>query len=119
QSWPIAVGHAPWVEEVWSNYISNAVKYGGEPPQITIGAEQEKNYVRFYVHDNGPGLDAQARSRLFAAGTRLAQHRALKGHGLGLSIVRRIVERLGGEVGVESEPGQGSTFYFTLPIAQN
>jgi signal transduction histidine kinase len=66
------------------------------------------------VRDNGPGLTPEEQARLFTPFTRLEQVRA-KGHGLGLSIVRRIVEKLGGQVGVESEVGQSSTFSFTLP----
>lgn len=72
--------------------------------------------VRFWVRDNGPGLTPDQQAQLFTPFERLHQARA-EGHGLGLSIVKRIVEKLGGEVGVESDgvPGQGSTFYFTLP----
>jgi signal transduction histidine kinase len=68
----------------------------------------------FWVRDNGAGLTPEEKARLFTPFTRFDQIRA-KGHGLGLSIVRRIVEKLGGEVGIESEVGQGSTFSFTLP----
>ena len=77
----------------------------------------EDGFVRFWVRDNGPGLTPEAQARLFAEFTRLGQVR-VQGHGLGLSIVRRIVEKLGGEVGVESAPGEGSRFYFTLPAAK-
>ncbi len=122
-AWPTAWGYASWVEEVWVNYISNAIKYGGRPPVLELGAEcwtdpspDGSAMVRFWVRDNGPGLSAESQRELFTPFTRLEQVRA-KGHGLGLSIVRRIVEKLGGEVGVESEPGHGSTFYFTLPAA--
>jgi PAS domain S-box-containing protein len=116
-AWPVALGHAPWVEEVWTNYISNGIKYGGRPPRLALGATaQDDGMVRFWIRDNGPGLTPEDQSRVFIPFTRLAQARAT-GHGLGLSIVRRIVERLGGQVGVESEglPGRGSVFYFTLP----
>jgi PAS domain S-box-containing protein len=115
-AWPLALGHGPWIEEVWTNYISNAVKYGGVPPRVELGAAEENGMVRFWVSDNGAGLDAKARSQLFRPFTQLSQVRA-EGHGLGLSIVRRIVEKLGGEVGIEpSLPGrQGSVFYFMLP----
>lgn len=68
------------------------------------------------MRDNGPGLSVEAQRRLFTSFTRLEQVRA-QGHGLGLSIVQRIIEKLGGEVGVESEVGQGSRFFFTLPAA--
>jgi signal transduction histidine kinase len=116
-AWPVALGYAPWVEEVWINYLSNALKYGGRPPRIELGAKaQPEGMTRFWVRDNGPGIPPEAQSRLFTPFTRLDQVRA-KGHGLGLSIVRRIVEKLGGQVGVESQTGQGSAFYFTLPGA--
>ena len=115
-TWPEAWGHAPWVEEVWMNYLSNAMKYGGQPPHIELGATaQADGRVRFWVRDNGPGLTPEEQVQLFVPFTRLGQARAT-GHGLGLSIVRRIVEKLGGQTGVESNiPEQGSEFYFTLP----
>lgn len=115
--WPIGLGHAPWVEEVWVNYINNAIKYGGCPPYITLGATmQADGMIRFWVEDNGPGLTPEEREGLFIPFTRLKQV-AVEGHGLGLSIVHRIVDKLGGEVGVEPKQGSdhGSTFYFTLP----
>ncbi len=76
---------------------------------------QVDGMVRFWVRDNGPGLTPEDQTRLFVPFTRLDQIR-VEGHGLGLSIVRRIVEKLGGQVGVESEglPGRGSVFSFTL-----
>jgi signal transduction histidine kinase len=113
--WPEALGYGPWVEEVWVNYIGNAVKYGGSPPRVELGARPDgEDYARFWVRDNGPGLDQDQQTVLFIEFTRLAELRA-EGYGLGLSIVRRIVEKLGGQVGVESAVGQGSEFYFTLP----
>jgi len=114
-AWPVTLGYAPWIEEVWANYISNAIKYGGQPPHVEVGAiMQADSKVRFWVRDDGPGLSAEAQAKLFTPFTRLGQVRA-NGHGLGLSIVRRIVEKLSGQVGLESECGQGSTFFFTLP----
>ncbi len=115
KTWPVALGYGPWIEEVWANYISNAIKYGGQPLHIELGADsQESGTIRFWIHDNGPGLTPEEQSRLFTPFTRLDQVRA-KGHGLGLSIVQRIVRKLGGQVGVESKVGRGSTFSFTLP----
>lgn len=114
---PSAMGYAQWVEEVWANYISNALKYGGNPPRIELGAEtQYDGSVRFWVRDNGDGLNQEAIAQLFTAFTRLDKVR-VTGHGLGLSIAKRIVEKLNGKVGVESEgvPGRGSIFSFTLP----
>lgn len=113
-TWPVALGYGPWVEEVWVNYLSNAIKYGGRPPRIECGATVQSDHVIcFWVRDNGPGLTGEEQARLFTPFERLHQVRA-EGHGLGLSIVRRIVEKLGGQVGVESEVGQGSVFSFTL-----
>ncbi len=114
ERWPPAWGHAAWVEEVWTQYLSNAIQYGGQPPRIELGAAEEAGGTRFWVRDNGPGLDEGQRGRLFVPFTRLHASRT-RGHGLGLTIVQRILEKLGGAAGVESEPGQGSTFYFVLP----
>ena len=117
KSWPVAIGYGPWVDEVWVNYLSNAIKYGGHPPRMELGGttlKEPRGYVRFWVRDNGAGLTPEEQGRLFTPFTRLDQTRA-KGHGLGLSIVRRIMDKLDGQVGVESEPGAGSTFWFTLP----
>lgn len=114
EQWPVCLGYAPWIEEVWMNYLSNALKYGGNGAQIRIGGEIQGEMGRFWVRDGGLGLTSEEQSKLFAPFERLKQARA-QGHGLGLSIVRRIVEVLGGAVGVESEVGAGSLFYFTLP----
>jgi len=127
-TWPLASGYAPWIEEVWYNYLSNALKYGGQPPRVELGAELSteatpglapSDMVRFWVQDNGDGVTAEERDRLFVPFTRLGLTHA-EGHGLGLSIARQIVEKSGGQVGVESEgvPGRGSRFYFTLPSAE-
>jgi PAS domain S-box-containing protein len=115
ETWPMALGYGPWIEQVWVNYLSNAIKYGGQPSRIELGATtQPDGTVLFWIRDNGPGLKPEEQARLFTPLTQLDKVQA-KGHGLGLSIVRRIVEKLGGQVGVESEVGQGSTFTFTLP----
>jgi PAS domain S-box-containing protein len=118
-TWPVVRGYGPWVEEIWVNYLSNGLKSGGQPPHLELGATpQPDGMVRFWVRDNGPDLTPEARAQLFAEFTQLEPDR-IEGHGLGLSIVRRIVEKLGGQAGVESEgkPGQGSIFSFTLPLA--
>ncbi|MGD8625559.1 MAG: response regulator, partial [Anaerolineae bacterium] len=101
-AWPIVLGHAPWVEEVWVNYLSNGLKYGGRPPRLELGiTPQADDKARFWVRDNGQGLTPQEQAVLFAEFTRITQVQ-IEGHGLGLSIVRRIVEKLGGSVGVQS-----------------
>jgi signal transduction histidine kinase len=115
--WPVASGYAPWLEEVWANYISNGLKYGGTPPRLELGATEEADgMIRFWVRDNGPGLLPEKQAVLFTEFIRLSQLQ-VEGHGLGLSIVQRIISKLGGRVGVESELGKGSTFYFVLPAA--
>ncbi len=113
--WPLCMGHGPWVEEVWANYIGNAIKYGGRPPHIELGSRVSADgMVWLWVRDDGPGIRSEAQSLLFAPFERVGQTRA-SGYGLGLSIVRRIVEKLGGEVDLSSEYGAGSTFLFSLP----
>ncbi|WP_353571360.1 hybrid sensor histidine kinase/response regulator [Candidatus Albibeggiatoa sp. nov. BB20] len=112
-SLPTALGYAPWIHEIWANYISNAIKYGGYPPQLQMGATPlENGMTEFWIKDNGRGLSEEEQAKLFKPFTRLHDG---DGHGLGLSIVQQIAERLGGEVGVKSELKQGSRFYFTLP----
>jgi len=114
--WHIAQGHAPWVEEIWANYISNAVKYGGKPPVIILGSDDMGNgCIRYWVKDNGCGLNPSESEGLFTEFARLDRHATIDGHGLRLSIVQHIADALGGDVGVESCIGEGSTFYFTLP----
>jgi signal transduction histidine kinase len=114
-TWPVALGQGPCVEEVWVNYLSNAIKYGGRPPRVELDAAvQADGTVRFSVRDNGSGITPEERDRLFTPFTRLDQAND-RGYGLGLAIVRRIVEKLGGQVGVESESDAGSLFWFTLP----
>src|SRR5262249_28267558 len=81
--WPIARGYAPWIEEIWSNYMSNALKYGGTPPLIEVGGTvQPDNMVRFWVRDNGHGLTPEEQAKLFTPFTRLSQVQ-IEGHGLG------------------------------------
>ena len=113
-----ALGYAPWLEEVWVNYISNAAKYGGEPATIQLGSEKlSSGEIRYYVRDHGPGLTKEQQDKLFQPFERLNQVQ-MKGYGLGLSIVKRIVEKLGGTVGVNSAEGEGAEFYFTLPAPE-
>lgn len=116
-NWDNAMGYEQWVEEVWMNYLSNAIKYGGNPPQIEIGcAIIENNHVKYWVRDHGVGIAATRRAELFIQFSRL-DPLASEGHGLGLSIVKRIVQRLHGEVGYDDAEGGGSCFWFSLPAA--
>jgi len=121
ESWPQVLGYETWLEEVWTNFISNAIKYGGNPPEIILGFDAiAENRMKFWIKDNGKGLSENEKTLLFNKFTRLDTLRA-EGHGLGLSIVKRIIEKLGGEVGVESKhiPGEGCTFYFILPLSKS
>ena len=115
--WPGVIGFAPWIEEVWANYISNAIKYGGRPPHVELGVSLlPDGIVRFWTLDNGQGIPPKVRGRLF---TPYSQVECIRntGHGLGLSIVASIIEKMGGQVGVDSELGKGSLFFFTLPAS--
>jgi signal transduction histidine kinase len=121
-TFPAACGQTAFVERVWDNYISNAIKYGGDPPRVRIGGDPLDNgWVRFWVEDNGTGVKPEDRTRIFDAFTRYSDGR-VEGHGLGLSIAKRIVQKMGGEVGIEDAhelgpdaDGRGSRFSFTLP----
>lgn len=117
---PTALGHEPWVEEIFANLIGNALKYMGDDnpePSIWIrGTRIDDNSNRYEVQDNGIGIPAEGQTHLFEMFTRLRDNRAQRdGLGLGLSIVQRMVHKMNGTVGVQSEYGQGSTFWFTLP----
>lgn len=114
--WPVVEGHLSWVEEIWANLLSNALKYGGEDPLIQVAIVHEPlDQVRFMVRDHGLGLTPEMMDRLFQPFTRFHKEHA-EGHGLGLSIVQELVTRSGGVLEVESTPGEGSEFRFTLPL---
>lgn len=116
--WPVAKGYAPWIEEVWINYLSNGLKYGGRPPRLELGATpQPDGFIRFWSQDNGKGLSPQLQTHLLSSTHRNHKHYSEDEHGLGLAIVQRIIEKLGGNIGVDSKAGEGCRFYFTLPSA--
>lgn len=117
KTWPKAVSYAPWIEEIWWHYLSNALKYGGTPPVLQFGATQQtENSIQFWLKDNGVGLSPEQQHGLFTSLEHLKQYRQTR-HGLGLSIIQQIANQLKITVGVTSEQGKGSTFYFILPIA--
>lgn len=116
---PAAVGHVGLVERVWDNLITNAIKYSSPPAQIELGGELWRDgMVRYWVRDHGDGIPPDVQSHLFDPFYRRGGS-SLRGHGLGLALVKRIVTQLGGAVSVESsgKPGEGAVFYFTLPRA--
>lgn len=115
KEWPVSMGYGPWIEEVWVNYLSNAIKYGGKPPWLQLAAAKMRNgMVCYWVEDNGEGVKPSDQAYLFRPFTQLTQVRA-KGHGLGLSIVQRIIEKCGGKVGMRNKKGSGAIFWFMLP----
>ena len=114
-----AIGYGPWIEEVWFNYVGNAIKYGGKPPSIEIGCtDQEDGMVRYWVKDNGAGIRPEQHRFVFQDSEN-EPGREVKGHGLGLSIVKRIMDKLDGRVALESATGTGSTFSFYLKKPEN
>jgi two-component system, OmpR family, phosphate regulon sensor histidine kinase PhoR len=114
---PEVNGDGRRIGQVLTNLVSNALKFTPSGGQITISAEAETNQVRFVIADTGRGIPPEALPRVFDKffQTQSSTESGAKGTGLGLAIVKHIVELHGGEVGVESEPGRGSQFYFTLP----
>jgi two-component system phosphate regulon sensor histidine kinase PhoR len=107
------------LEQILTNLIENAVKYGGDGGTVTVRASTEGERVRISVADTGPGIEAAHLPRLFERFYRVdaGRSRELGGTGLGLSIVKHLVEAMGGKVSVDSAPGRGTTFTFTLPHA--
>lgn len=127
QDLPIVFGCTAWLREALHNLISNAAKYNDkdtpvikigraqvEPPDPTEGAPM----VVLYVRDNGVGIDERYHERIFEIFQRLETRSEGSGSGAGLAIVRKIIERSGGRIWLESQPGEGSTFYFTLHLAE-
>ena len=117
---PMVHAQPLWMEEVVANLIGNAIKYIGRnnaAPRIAISGVVQEDMARFEVTDNGIGIAPEDQRRLFQMFARFHESEA-HGFGLGLSIVLRIVHRLGGQVGVTSAPGQGSTFWFTVPLPE-
>jgi len=106
------------VEQVLSNLLENAVKYGREGGTVTAGGrESGEGKLEIFVKDDGPGIPAEAQERVFERFYRVdkARSREQGGTGLGLAIVKHIVQAHGGNVWVQSQPGKGATFFFTLP----
>jgi light-regulated signal transduction histidine kinase (bacteriophytochrome) len=104
------------LHQVFQNLIGNAVKYRSEnAPQIHVSAASRGALCCFSVRDNGIGIDPRYKERIFGVFKRLNHDQKYSGTGIGLAICQRVVERYGGRIWVESEPGQGSTFFFTVP----
>ncbi len=113
---PHVVADTTQLTQLFQNLISNAMKFRGEdPPRIHITAQNEAGAWRFAVHDNGIGIDMEYGDRIFLIFQRLHNRAQYSGTGIGLAICKKIVERHDGQIWVESKPGEGSTFFFTLP----
>ena len=110
------IGEETQLFQLFQNLIGNAIKFqGAEKPQVKIDAYQQNSEWIFSVQDNGIGIDPQFFARVFIIFQRLHERGAYQGTGIGLSISKKIVERHGGKIWIESEPDKGSTFYFSLP----
>lgn len=117
---PVVLADRSQIIQVFQNLITNAIKFHSDvPPKITIDAEQEGRFWRFVVADNGIGIAPEHHNRIFAIFQRLHKRSEFEGSGMGLAIVKKTVERHGGQIVVESAPGQGSRFLFTLPATDN
>jgi signal transduction histidine kinase len=110
------LGHDAFLTQCFSNLLENAVKFvsKGKAPEITVRTEPRGSMVRIWVEDNGIGIEPRHQQRLFNLFERVHSEQEYEGTGIGLSIVRKAVERMGGTVGVESEPGKGSRFWMEL-----
>jgi PAS domain S-box-containing protein len=115
---PVVMGNESLLTQCFANLLGNAVKFvaPGVKPQVRIWSDQNGTATRVFVQDNGIGIPLHAQTRLFGMFQKLDSQ--YEGTGIGLAIVRKVAERMGGKVGVESEPGQGSRFWVELKIAQ-
>jgi len=111
------ISHPATLRQVFYNLISNALKFvsPGQPPQIEIWSEPQGDLVRVWVADRGIGIASEYHQKIFGLFQRLHSHEAYPGTGVGLALVRKGVERMGGRLGLESAADRGSRFWFELP----
>jgi PAS domain S-box-containing protein len=113
---PVIKAIRPQVIQLFQNLVGNALKYHGEePPLIEVGCQGKNGLLEFYIRDNGIGINPRFFDKIFVIFQRLHNKTRYSGTGIGLSICKKIVERHGGSINVQSVPGKGTTFYFTLP----
>ena len=114
---PVVQGEAVQLTQLFQNLISNAIKFRGpQPPKVRIQVERKGPEWQFAIRDNGIGIAAKDFDRIFILFQRLHTREKYPGTGIGLSFCKKIVQRHGGQIWVESESGKGTTFYFTLPV---
>jgi len=117
---PVLMADPTQMVQLFQNLIGNAIKFRGEEaPRIHVSAHQEGEAWIFSVRDNGIGIDPEDHERIFLISQRLPSERSVSGSGLGLPLCKKIVERHGGRMWLESEKGSGSTFYFTIPAEED
>nr|WP_243470363.1 ATP-binding protein [Halomonas lionensis] len=116
-TWSVSADYTR-TKQILLNLLSNAIKYNREHGTITIGVTQQDSELRCSISDTGPGIAPERQEELFEPFNRLdAEYGTIEGTGIGLAITRELVERMSGCIGVDSQPGKGSTFWFTLPVA--
>lgn len=112
---PVIKANRTQITQLFQNLVSNAIKYkSDEPPVIQISAEEEHNYFKFTITDNGIGIDPKFYNKIFILFQRLHNREQYSGTGIGLAICKKIVDKHNGKIWVASSPGKGSTFYFTI-----
>jgi signal transduction histidine kinase len=114
---PVCAGDESMIKQVWINLLSNAIKYSAkEPgPSVEIGYKEQDSMNVYFIRDNGVGFDMQYAHKLFGVFQRLHRQEEFEGTGVGLALVKRIINKHSGEVWAESSPGKGASFYFSLP----
>jgi signal transduction histidine kinase len=117
---PTVRGDESQLIQLFQNLLNNAIKYTGDaPPRVHVSAERTDNKWMIAVEDDGIGMTPEETERVFQIFERLHSRESYSGTGIGLAVCRKIVERHGGDIRIESERGDGSTFYVTLPAVND
>ncbi|HXL56212.1 MAG TPA: ATP-binding protein, partial [Chitinophagaceae bacterium] len=119
-SLPACEGDSGMIKQVWMNLLSNALKYSAKTgePEIEIGFKDDSFMNIYFIRDNGVGFEMEYAHKLFGVFQRLHSHEEFEGTGVGLALVKRIINKHNGDVWAEASPGEGATFYFSLPAAR-